>query len=249
MRLLAAGLLLAALLVLPNASAVASTLSISGPNAVIYFTDSATQSVPLTVNLRLESGFFCQGEGSATVKLTLATSGPITATLDATTLTYAIPSDSPPSTDNPTANHATTAWSAQKPVNLTIVSTGIGNGTATVTGTFDGSSVSGCTATPDPISGDTSGSFASAMNTINVTTQALTAIGNNTTATPTSTTPVSTTPSNETNVTTTPVSSSPVVTTVGENPTPTETKKSPGPEVPLVAAAVVGLAVLARRKK
>ncbi|GEM_PF-6987655 len=249
MRLLAAGLLIAALLVLPTAAAVTTHLSLSGPNAIVYFTDSTTQSVPITINLQIDSGFFCQAPGTATVALAVTPDGPITASLNVTSVKFTIPADVDP--NNPTGatnNHATAAWSGQAPVNLTLVSSGLGNGTAKVTATFDGNT--GCQPTPD--ANNPQGTFDTATGVVNVSTQALTASTGN--VTPTPTTPVSSTPVNTTPETSTPVTSTPVSTTVGdENPTPTEASKGkflgvPGPEIPLVVAAAVALAVLVRRK-
>lgn len=241
MRLLAAGLLVAALLVLPNASAATqSTVSLSTPNDASLSSLANATTYPITLSIQLTTPT-CLNDGTATVKLTVTSSGNVTSTLDKTTVTFTVPATLVVGSV-PTAQD----YSGQKQLNLTLTPTGPGEGVTNVVAKFDGT-VDGCNAPPDP-SDPGSTNYAPSMKSINVTSTSIAAPPTNTT-TNTTTTPVSSTPASST-----PVSSSPVGTTVGE-PTPTtstseEGKKGlPGPELGLVVAGVAAIAVLARRKK
>lgn len=239
MRLLAGGLLVAALLMLPAASATTTTsLGLSGPSAVVDLTTTANTTVPVTVQVKIDQSFVCLQAGSVKVTLESNATGPINASLDATSLTFTIPA---------TADSQGSAFQANRDVNLSIVRTGEGNGTINVVANLKASDIQGCSASPSPPD-DLQGSFKGSSKSINITTQALPgsvpATPTPTTSTPTPTTTVTPTAS-------TPVSTSPVTTTDSMTPsTPAEEGKKglPGPEVPLIAAAVVGLAVLVRRK-
>lgn len=246
MRLLAAGLLVAALLVLPNASAAtASTVGLSTPTDPALSALANATTEPITVSIKLPTPF-CQAEGTATVKLTVTATGAVTATLDKSSVTFKLPSNVgiPPTQPQD--------FDGQAQVNLTLTPNGPGAGTVNLVAKFDGNA-DGCSAPPDTSATppDTSTTYAPAQKSINITTTSIGAAPSTTT----SSTPASSTPASSTPASSTPSSSSPIGTTVGDvTPTdqaPTEEGKKglPGPELGLVVAGVAAVAVLAARRK
>lgn len=247
MRLLLAALVATALLLTPLASAAGnSSLGLSAPADPKLSVLNATAVVdPITVSLTLV-GPVCTDTGSAKVALSVNVTGNFTASLDAQSVSFA-----PPPAANiggiPSGPPSNQDYHGNKDVNLTVAATGPGSGTIEVVATFDGK-VANCQPTPDPL-GSGSADFDKAYKSVNITvTSALTAV----TPTPTTTTstPVSSTPTSTTVASSTPVSSSPVTSTPTDTTPAEEPKKSflPGPTVPLVAAALVAVAVLLRRK-
>ena|SRR5581483_10296255 len=247
MRLLLAALVATALLLTPMASAANTSLGVSAPTDPKLSTlTAAPVTDPVTIQLHLNS-YTCTADSTATVKLSANVTGNFTVTLEKTSVAFAVPG----SASIGGIPSGPQAYNQNKDVNFTVNATGPGNGTIEVVATFDGK-IDGCSAQPDLVGGDTSTDFTSAYKSVNITLASVLQPSTPTPTTTTSPTPTTGTPTSTTVASSTPVSSSPVSTSTPEQPTPTteEGKKSflPGPTVPLVAAAVVGVAVLLRRK-
>lgn len=87
------GVLILLLAVAPLAAAQGPTptsIAISGAGPVLDLTETATKSVSLQVQFTAQQGFVCAQDTTFTVDVAVTTTGPITATLDNTTLTYTL---------------------------------------------------------------------------------------------------------------------------------------------------------------
>lgn len=83
------------LLVAPPATAqeaVTTSLAMSGAGAIVDLTDTATKSIPISIQFSAEQGFACTASVPITVEVTVTVTGPITASVDNSTLSYTIPS-------------------------------------------------------------------------------------------------------------------------------------------------------------
>ncbi|MEA3199074.1 MAG: hypothetical protein QOE90_502 [Thermoplasmata archaeon] len=250
MRLLVAGLLALALLALPTASADSATVGLSNPVSPELSALQKATTIPVTVTLHIP-GPTCQGEGTATVKITISSSGAVTSTVDVSTLTFTVPATiATPDPNNPAVPTGPQDFNGNKDINVTFTPSGAGDGKTNVIASFDGN-VNGCSPQPNPTdpTSITAAGWSPAQASINVTTTSVAATPTtNTTTTPTNTT-TSSTPAG-----TTPMSTSPVGPTVGDQTStpPADTtpakKGLPGPEVGLVVAAVAAIAVIASRR-